>query len=170
MKGAFLARLASGVAIAAMGTAPITAQTSTPDADSFRNPPADSRPQTLYFWMNGNVTQQGIDADLDAIAKAGLGGVLVFDGSDDVPKGPVDYLSPQWLGLMTHMMGKAGSLGLQVGMHNAPGWSSSGGPWIAPAQAMQQIVWTETRVTGGQRCAPPCPAPIPSWTIIAMRR
>ncbi|AYO77411.1 glycosyl hydrolase [Sphingobium yanoikuyae] len=159
MKGAFLARLASGVAIAAMGTAPITAQTSTPDADSFRNPPADSRPQTLYFWMNGNVTQQGIDADLDAIAKAGLGGVLVFDGSDDVPKGPVDYLSPQWLGLMTHMMGKAGSLGLQVGMHNAPGWSSSGGPWIAPAQAMQQIVWTETRVTGGQRVRTTLPRP-----------
>uniref|UniRef100_UPI003B3B4203 glycosyl hydrolase n=1 Tax=Sphingobium sp. TaxID=1912891 RepID=UPI003B3B4203 len=140
MKRAFIRRLACGVAMAAMAGAPLSAQQATqqgmgtPDAATFRNPPADTRPQTLYFWMNGNVTQQGIDADLDAIAKAGLGGVLVFDGSDDVPKGPVDYLSPQWLGLMTHMMGKAGDLGLQVGMHNAPGWSSSGGPWIAPDQ------------------------------------
>ncbi|MEC3909238.1 glycosyl hydrolase [Sphingobium sp. CR2-8] len=165
MTRAFLARLASSVAMAAVGVLPVAAQqaaqpdANSPDADSFRNPPADARPQTLYFWMNGNVTQRGIDADLDAIAKAGLGGVLVFDGSDDVPKGPVDYLSPQWLGLMTHMMGKADSLGLQVGMHNAPGWSSSGGPWIAPEQAMQQIVWTETTVVGGRRVRATLPQP-----------
>jgi hypothetical protein len=165
MTGPFMVRLASGVAMAAISATPLAAQQAaqsglqTPDAESFRNPPADTRPQTLYFWMNGNVTQQGIDADLDAMAKVGLGGVLVFDGSDDVPKGPVDYLSPQWLGLMTHMMGKADSLGLQVGMHNAPGWSSSGGPWIAPDQAMQQIVWIETTVVGGKRVRATLPQP-----------
>ena len=165
MKRAFLGRLACGVAMAAIGVTPLSAQQaprrgpSARDAESFRHPPADTRPQTLYFWMNGNVTQQGIDADLEAMQKAGLGGVLVFDGSDDVPKGPVDYLSPQWLGLMTHMMSKADSLGLQVGMHNAPGWSSSGGPWISPAQAMQQIVWTESRVSGGRRVRMTLPRP-----------
>ncbi|WP_420146325.1 glycosyl hydrolase, partial [Sphingobium sp.] len=60
---------------------------------------------------------------------------------------------------MTHMMGKAGDLGLQVGMHNAPGWSSSGGPWIAPDQAMQQIVWNETTFTGGRRVRMALPRP-----------
>src|SRR5581483_197308 len=39
-------------------------------------------------------------------------------------------------------------LGVQVGMHNAPGWSSSGGPWITPERSMQQLVWTETTATG----------------------
>ncbi len=161
MTRAFLVRMASSVAMAAIGAVPLAAQQSAtaPDAELFRDPPSDTRPQTLYFWMNGNVTQAGIDADLDAIKKAGLGGVLVFDGSDDVPKGPVDYLSPQWLGLMTHMMGKAGDLGLQVGMHNAPGWSSSGGPWISPEQAMQQIVWTESSVDGGKRVRITLPQP-----------
>lgn len=161
MTRTFLTKLASGVATAALGATPLAAQqpVTAPNADSFRDPPTDTRPQTLYFWMNGNVTQQGIDADLDAMAKAGLGGVLVFDGSDDVPKGPVDYLSPQWLGLMTHMIGKADDLGLKMGMHNAPGWSSSGGPWIAPEQAMQQIVWTETRVMGGKRVRATLPRP-----------
>src|SRR3546814_19203953 len=51
---------------------------------------------------------------------------------------------------MTHMAAKAQDLGLKVGLHNAPGWSSSGGPWITPAQSMQQIVWTETTVAGGK--------------------
>src|SRR3546814_4211650 len=74
----------------------------------------------------------------------GLGGALMFDGSNDVPKGPVNYISPHWLDLMTHMAAKAQDLGLKVGLHNAPGWSSSGGPWITPAQSMQQIVWTRS--------------------------
>jgi len=137
-----------------------TAQTATPSPTSiaqegptpeaFRNPPADARPGTFYHWMNGNVTAAGLDADLTSMHDIGLGGVIAFDGSNDVPKGPVDYLSPDWLGLMTHMMRKADQLGLKVGMHNAPGWSSSGGPWITPERSMQQISWTETTVTGGK--------------------
>ncbi len=143
-----IGRWATGSALAMMAVA-AAAQEQGPDPETFRNPPAEARPKTLYFWMNGNVTREGIDADLTAIRDVGLGGVMMFDGSSDVPKGPVDYLSPRWLGLMTHMMDKAGELGLKAGLHNAPGWSSSGGPWIAPAQAMQQIVWTETTVAGG---------------------
>lgn len=137
---------ACGCALLALAATTASAQ----DPESFRNPPAEARPHTLYFWMNGNVTKEGIDADLKAMADAGLGGVLMFDGSSDVPKGPMDYLSPEWLGLLRHMMDKGAELGLKVGLHNAPGWSSSGGPWIKPEQAMQQLVWTETTVAGGK--------------------
>ena len=139
--GCVLAILASG-AVAA-----------DPDPATFRDPPAEMRPNTLYFWMNGNVSREGIDADLTSMRDIGLGGVLMFDGSSDVPKGPVDYLSPAWLDLMTHMMAKADALGLKVGLHNAPGWSSSGGPWITPDRSMQQIVWNETSVDGGKALA-----------------
>src|SRR4051812_44761829 len=77
-------------------SAPVPAATpADPDPATFRDPPADARPNTLYFWMNGNVTREGIDADLAAMRDAGLGGAMMFDGSNDVPKGPVDYLSPQ---------------------------------------------------------------------------
>jgi hypothetical protein len=34
-------------------------------------------------------------------------------------------------------------------MHNAPGWSSSGGPWITPDDSMKYLTWTESRATGG---------------------
>ncbi|PAL21762.1 glycosyl hydrolase [Sphingopyxis sp. GW247-27LB] len=121
-----------------------------PTPEAFRDPPAEARPGTFYHWMNGNVTAAGLDADLASMHEIGLGSVMAFDGSNDVPKGPVDYLSPHWLELMTHMMDKADRLGLKVGMHNAPGWSSSGGPWITPDRSMQQISWTETTVAGGK--------------------
>jgi hypothetical protein len=146
-------------ACALFGTVSVRAEDQSLSAETFKNPTQATRPQTLYFWMNGNVTREGLDSDLDAMKQAGLGGVLVFDGSDDIPKGPVDYLSPQWLDLMTHMMAKSKALGLKVGMHNAPGWSSSGGPWITPAQAMQQIVWTETTVGGGKMVKLKLPQP-----------
>ncbi|MDF0488404.1 glycosyl hydrolase [Sphingomonas sp. H39-1-10] len=145
-----LVALSSGVALAALCATAAPADV-LPSEAAFRTPPAEARPKTLYFWMNGNVTREGIDADLAAMREAGLGGLLAFDGSSDIPKGPVDYLSPKWLDLMTHMMKRGDELGLTVAMQNAPGWSSSGGPWISPAQAMQQIVWTETTVEGGRR-------------------
>lgn len=157
-----MTRRFAGVALGALvlGTgASAQDQADMPDAATFRSPPAAMRPDTLYFWMNGNVTRAGIDADLQAMHDVGLSGLMVFDGSNDIPKGPVDYLSPQWLDLMTHMIGKADALGLKVGMHNAPGWSSSGGPWITPAQSMQQIVWTETTIRGGRAVTQKLPQP-----------
>ena len=157
---ALRARWALGGALALLASAASGQEQPThPDPAQFRNPPPDSRPDTLYFWMNGNVTKAGIDADLTAMRDIELGGVLMFDGSSDVPKGPVDYLGPQWLEMMTHMMVKADSLGLKVGLHNAPGWSSSGGPWITPERSMQQIVWNETTVDGGKPLTITLPLP-----------
>lgn len=142
--------------------APAAAQeapASDPTPETFRNPPPETRPGTFYHWMNGNVTEAGLDADLTAMRDIGIGSAIMFDGSSDVPKGPVDYGSPEWLGLMTHMMARADALGLEVGLHNAPGWSSSGGPWITPDRSMQQIVWTESTVAGGKPLTVRLPRP-----------
>jgi hypothetical protein len=115
-----------------------------PDPEAFARIPEDSRPYTFYFWMNGNVTRAGIDADLAAMKQAGIGGLLVFDGNSGIAPGPVAYGSKAWLDLMVHLIERAAALGLKVGVHNAPGWSASGGPWITPERSMQQLVWSET--------------------------
>ena len=128
----------------------LRAQTPGELESGFLTPPREARPQTLWFWMNGNVSRDGITRDLEAMARVGIGGALMFDGSTYVPEGPAKYLSPEWRGLMTHAIREADRLGLTLGMHNAPGWSSSGGPWITPERAMQQLVWTETTVQGGR--------------------
>ncbi|MES2289185.1 MAG: glycosyl hydrolase [Pseudomonadota bacterium] len=157
-----ISALLAGTLLATFGMSAALAEdpaSSLPNETDFRTPPAEARPKTLYFWMNGNVTREGIDADVAAMKEIGLSGLLAFDGSNDIPKGPVDYLSQQWLDLMTHMMKRGDELGLTVAMQNAPGWSSSGGPWISPAQAMQQIVWTETTLDGGRRVKVKLPQP-----------
>jgi hypothetical protein len=82
-----LTRLAAGVAIGALmlGNGAIAQDDGMPDAATFRSPPPETRPDTFYFWMNGNVSRAGIDADLQSIRDVGLGGVLAYDGSSDVP-------------------------------------------------------------------------------------
>lgn len=118
-------------------------------AAGFLNPPRETRPQTFWHWMNGNVTREGITLDLEAMARIGVGGALIFDGSDYLPAGPAGYLEPRWRELMTHAIKEGNRLGIEIGMHNAPGWSSSGGPWVTPERSMQKLVSTETNVTGG---------------------
>jgi len=113
---------------------------------NFREPPASVRPQTYWLWMNGNVTRQGITLDLEAMKAAGIGGVMIFDGGMSLPRGPVGYMNPEWHALMKHAIEEGQRLGIDIGMHNGPGWSSSGGPWITPDRSMQQLVWTETTV------------------------
>lgn len=125
----------------------------------FRHPPASARPQTFWHWINGNITRDGITRDLEAMQRVGLGGVMIFHTGVDIPKGPVDYLSPTWLKLMQHAVNEADRLGLEVSMHNGPGWSSSGGPWITPELSMQQLVWTETTVRGPKQLETVLPQP-----------
>ncbi|MBS1854083.1 MAG: alpha-L-arabinofuranosidase [Acidobacteria bacterium] len=115
---------------------------------NFRRPPDSARPKTFWQWMNGNVSREGITLDLEAMKRVGIGGATIFDGGTYLPKGPVDYLSPAWRALMQHAIREGARLGIEIGMHNAPGWSSSGGPWITPDRSMQQLVWTETTVSG----------------------
>jgi hypothetical protein len=126
---------------------------------NFRQPPASARPQTYWFWMNGHATRDGITRDLEAMKRVGLGGAFIFDGGTYLPKGPVDYLSPAWRDLMAHAVREGHRLGLEIGMHNGPGWSSSGGPWITPDRSMQQLVWTETSVSGPRQIDTALPQP-----------
>jgi hypothetical protein len=117
--------------------------------DAFRHPPASAGARTWWHWMNGNVTAEGITRDLEAMKRVGIFGFQIFDVGTGIPKGPVEYLSDEWLKLMQHAAAEADRLGLQFEMHNCPGWSSTGGPWITPELAMQLLVWSETYVRGG---------------------
>jgi hypothetical protein len=127
------------------------AEVTVPSADleqGFLNPPASARPHTWWHWMNGNVTREGITADLEAMRQIGLGGAQIFNVSESIPDGPVLFMSSQWRDLVKHAAAEADRLGLELCIHNCAGWSSSGGPWITPEFAMAEVVSSETTVKG----------------------
>lgn len=110
--------------------------------ESFRSPPAESRPLTWWHWLDGNITREGITADLESIQRAGLGGAYLFNCSVGMPQGPVRFLQPDWLAAMDHTLRESSRLGLQFGVHNCDGFSTSGGPWITPERSMKELSWT----------------------------
>jgi hypothetical protein len=114
----------------------------------FVRPPDSARPHTWWHWCNGNVTREGITADLEAMARVGVGGAQIFEVNPGIPAGKVKYLSPEWRSLIKHTMSEADRLGLEMCIHNGAGWSSSGGPWIKPEQSMQMLVTSEARFKG----------------------
>jgi len=114
----------------------------------FANPPPSARPQTWWHWVDGNVSKEGLTLDLEAMARVGIGGVEIFNVGCGLPPGPVRFLSDDWRQLIQHAIREADRLGLDVCLHNTAGWSSSGGPWIKPEQAMQMVVTSEVRVEG----------------------
>ncbi|MEW6743206.1 MAG: glycosyl hydrolase [Planctomycetota bacterium] len=127
------------------------AQMATELERSFQKPPASARPWVYWFWLNGNITKEGITADLEAVQRAGIGGVLIMEVDQGAPLGPIDFMSDAWRELFKHVVSEAQRLGLEVNMNNDAGWNGSGGPWIKPEQSMQKVVWTEAQVEGPKR-------------------
>ena len=120
----------------------------------FSSPPESSRPWVFWFWMNGNVTREGITADLEAMKRVGIGGVLIMDidlsTMDGTPPGPIRFMGEQWKDFFRFAVQEANRLGMEVNMTNDAGWTGSGGPWITPEFAMQTVVSSETPVVGGE--------------------
>jgi len=114
----------------------------------FVTPPDSARPHTWWHWVDGNVSKEGITADLESMARVGVGGAQVFNVGTGVPHGPIQYNSPAWTALVKHAAKEAKRLGLELCIHNCAGWSSSGGPWLKPEQGMQVVASSDTRVTG----------------------
>jgi (4-O-methyl)-D-glucuronate---lignin esterase len=114
----------------------------------FERPPAAVRPWVYWFWLNGNITSNGITADLEAMHRAGIGGVLIMEVDQGAPVGPVPFMGPQWRHLFRHVLAEAQRLGLEVNMNNDAGWNGSGGPWIKPEESMQKVIWSETNLEG----------------------
>jgi alpha-L-rhamnosidase len=121
--------------------------------NGFIKPPASARPWFFYFALNGNLTKEGITADLEAMARVGIGGLVYFEVDQGTPKGKADFAGPLWIELIKHAINEAQRLGLEINMHNNAGWCGSGGPWITPELSMQNVVWSETRVEGGKTFA-----------------
>ncbi|MBI4584360.1 MAG: hypothetical protein HY717_10100 [Planctomycetes bacterium] len=125
----------------------------------FDRPPASARPWVYWFWLNGNITPGGITADLEAMARAGIGGVLIMEVDQGAPPGPVAFMGPRWRELFKHVVAEAQRLGLEVNMNNDAGWNGSGGPWIKPEQSMQKVVWSELDLEGPQQFDGKLPQP-----------
>lgn len=121
--------------------------------EGFREPPQDARIRVWWHWMDGNVSKEGIKADLEWMKRTGIGGIQQFDaggamfgGGETVTK-KLPYMSPEWKEAFRYAIAYADSIGMETAIASAPGWSSTGGPWVKPENAMKKLVWRTVEVS-----------------------
>lgn len=128
--------------------------------EKFRSPPPETRPWCYWYWINDNISREGITKDLEAMARVGIGAALIGNQSfPDQPAGTVPILSEEWWNLTVHAVQEARRLGIDIGLFNCPGWSQSGGPWVQLDQSMRYLASSERRVRGPARFSEIIPPP-----------
>ena len=139
---------------------PVAATSSADLARGFVNPPESARPWVYWFWINGNLSREGITADLEAMKRVGIGGVLIME-VDGSPQGKVAFGTESWKRMFLFACQEANRLGLEINMNNDAGWAGSGGPWNTPELSMQRVLWSEMVVEGSRTFDGALPQPKP---------
>ncbi len=130
---------------------------------SFMEPPETAGIYTWWHWMDKAITREGITKDLEAMKDQGIIGATILNiglfGGKDFGVPQVTFNTPEWYEMFRFALGEADRLGIEIGIHNCDGWSTTGGPWISPEQSMKQYVWSTTLVEGSQMVSTRLPRP-----------
>jgi hypothetical protein len=123
----------------------------------FRNPPQSAKTGVWWHWMGSNVSKEGIVKDLDWFAATGIGSATIFGMCDvcvpwaaeikDCPTGKLLAFTPAWWEMVRFACDEAEKRGIELGIHNCPGYTSTGGPWIPPHLSMRELVFNVTNAS-----------------------
>ena len=142
--------------------------------EEFANPPEWTRPWYLWYWLDGKVAQEGITKDLENLKRLGASRILLYNNIYRAEKGdPVKLEASRRNELTRFSLREAKRLGLDVYIFNSPGWSQSGGPWIAPEQSMRRVTWKEFDAEGGafsRKVRPEHDYPVQDIAVLAIPR
>ena len=70
--------------------------------EEFRTPPDTARLWVYWTCQDGHYSIEGTTADLEAMKRAGIGGVLRMDCNVGIPFGGTPYLSEKWREQFVH--------------------------------------------------------------------
>ena len=125
-----------------------------PPEEVFRNPPPEACVGVWWHWMGAQVTEEGIRRDLDWFRRTGVFSATVFGMADsctpwarrigNVPTAGLRPFDERWWKLFAFACREGRKRGIDIGLHNCPGYTSTGGPWIPSRLAMRELVFDVT--------------------------
>lgn len=151
--------LLAGASVLMMGCA-----TTDKRETEFITPPSSVQTGTYWYWIDGNVTKEGVEKDLEAMKAAGIDRAFMANiggtgTGDPNAQYRVEFMSDEWWDITRAALKKATELGIDIGIFNSPGWSQSGGPWIKANQTMRYLNSSRTVVKGPGRVTVKLPQP-----------
>ena len=140
----------------------------------WQEPTNDYRVKTWWFFGYEHTTDEGITADVEALSRAGFGGVVYYDqnyrrsaakgdaflrkNAKNLPAGiPDEGFSPEWWHHLRFAATEARRVGLSFEVNISNGYCA-GGRWIDAEHAMQRVACGKMRVSGGQKVSIDLPA------------
>lgn len=126
---------------------------------TFRNPGPENRPWVYWYVMDGHINKDGIKSGLEAMNRAGIGGVVFMEVDQGLEKGPVQFMSAEWRDCFKYAAEEAERLGMELTVGSGPGWAGSGGPWIRVEDSMLSLVSSSVDVSGNVDMILPQPQP-----------
>lgn len=109
-----------------------------------------AKPWARWWWQGSAVNKPDLTTNLETYSKAGIGGLEItpiygVKGQEDKF---IQYLSPQWVDMLSHTLHEAKRLDMGIDMANATGWPF-GGPWIDVDNAAKNMVLENYDLKGG---------------------
>src|SRR5690606_7130240 len=89
----------------------------------FVKPPDAAKLGVYWYFMDGNLSEEGMTKDLASMAKAGIGNLIFLEVNVGVPRGKVDFLSDRWLELFKHAEKECRRLNIAMTLGIGPGWT-----------------------------------------------
>lgn len=133
--------------------------------EEFKNPPESSNPGVYWYFMDGNLSREGMTKDLESMKEVGISNLIFLEVGIGVPRGPIDFMSSEWQDLYVHAVREAERLGIKILLGAGPGWCGSGGPWVKPEESMKHLVFSETTVSGNKKVDVILPVPEQRSTV-----
>ena len=120
----------------------------------FMNPAEKVQTSVYWYWISGNISEEGVKKDLYSMKEAGINRAFIGNiGLEGIhtPYKTVPFYSEEWWKILHAALKTATELGIEIGIFNSPGWSQSGGPWVKPEQAMRYLASVKAEVSGGKQ-------------------
>jgi len=126
-----------------------TSDTSGPDG--WPEVTKESKPWTRWWWMGSAVDERNLTDLLGQYADAGFGGVEITPiyGVKGNEERNIDFLSPEWMRMLSVTAERAAQLDMGVDMNQGTGWPF-GGPWISREHAASRLIIREYELKAGQ--------------------
>lgn len=111
----------------------------------FRTPPTSARPWCYWYWVNGNVDEETITTDLEAMKRVGFGGLLLLDprGYDKCvwkPEPKMAFAGPEWVKAVGFAARECARLGLEFTLNLSDCGGSLKGPWLTGKDGPKRLV------------------------------
>ena len=109
------------------------------------------KPFSRWWWLGNAVDERNLTANLESMAKAGIGGVEITPiyGVIGNEANDIDFLSPRWMEVYKHTVNEAHRLGMEVDLNMGTGWPF-GGPDISIEDAATMVIIQKYELKGGE--------------------